>query len=145
MVLRKLMLTTVAAVLLGQTAMAGGVVETTDDTVVIATETSSSKAGIIVPLLLLLLIAAAVAGNGDDNTPDGMQASDRRIKTDVVWVGMAQGLPVYQYRYIGSATRFEGVMAQDVLAKMPEAVMTHPNGVMAVNYAKLGMKMKVLH
>ena len=36
-------------------------------------------------------------------------------------------------------------MAQEVLGQMPQAVMTNPNGVMAVNYAKLGMRSKVVH
>ena len=94
------------------------------------------------PLLLLILIAAAVSGGGDEQTEN---ASDRRIKTDVEWIGMAKGLPVYRYRYLGSAARFEGVMAQDVLAKMPEAVTIHQNGLMAVNYPMLGIRMKVVH
>ncbi len=142
--LRQLILSTSAAALLGSAAMAGGVAEPVMDPVVVAEETSSSGGGIIVPLLLLVLVAAALAGSNGGAAPT-VNLSDRRVKTDVNWVGMARGLPVYQYRYIGSATRFEGVMAQDVLGLMPEAVITQSNGLMAVNYDILGIKMKVLH
>lgn len=143
---RKLILSTSVIALLGSAAFAGGVVETTPDVVIAANQGSSSQPGLLVPLLLLVIVAAAVAsGNGDNNDGGGQMASDRRIKTDVDWVGMERGLPVYRFRYIGSPTRFEGVMAQDVLAMMPEAVAIRSNGLMAVDYAKLGMKMKVIH
>lgn len=142
--LRQLILSTSAAALLGTAAFAGGVVEPIMDPVVVAQESSSSAGGIIVPLLLLVLIAAALSGSDSAAAP-GVGASDRRVKTDINWVGMAKGLPIYQYRYIGSAARFEGVMAQDVLGLMPAAVITQSNGLMAVNYDMLGIKMKVLH
>ncbi len=140
--MRRLIATTSVVALLGLPALAGGVAEPVMEPEVVAAKTSSSAGGIIVPLLLLLVVAAAIAGS---NGSDDVVASDRRIKTDVEWVGMAKGLPVYRYRYIGSAQKFEGVMAQDVLAKMPEAVVTYPNGLMAVDYKRLGVRMKVIH
>ena len=122
-------------------ASAGGMAEPVMEPEVVAAATSSSSGGIIVPLLLLLIVAAAVSG-GSDSAP---AVSDARIKTDIEWVGMARGFPIYQYRYIGTVTRFEGVMAQDVLNIRPEAVITYPNGLMAVNYSQLGLKLRVLH
>jgi len=141
--MRRLIMSTSVAALMGSAALAGGVTEVAPDEVVVAADRPSSKAGIVVPLLLLVLIAAAASGGGDGD--DTAAASDRRIKTDVHWVGMAQGLPVYRYRYIGTATRFEGVMAQDVLGARPDAVVTWPNGMLGVDYAKLGLRMKVVH
>lgn len=123
-------------------ASAGGMAEPVMEPEVVAAATSSSSGGIIIPLLLLLIVAAAVSGGGSGGTTN---ASDARIKTDIEWVGMAKGFPIYQYRYIGTATRFEGVMAQDVANIRPDAVVTYPNGLMAVNYGKLGLKMRVIH
>ncbi len=139
--MRRLFATSSVLALLGLPALAGGMAEPVMEPEVVAAQTSSSAGGIIVPLLLLLVVAAAVAGSSGED----VSASDRRMKTDVTWVGMAKGLPVYRYRYIGSAQRFEGVMAQDVLAAMPDAVVTYANGLMAVDYGRLGIKMKVIH
>jgi len=36
-------------------------------------------------------------------------------------------------------------MAQDVLQRFPEAVVTRPGGILAVNYAMLGLEMKIIH
>lgn len=140
--MRKILLcgTAVLALSVG-IAQAGGMVEPVMEPEVVAAATSSSAGGVIIPLLLLLLIAAAVAGNDSET-----QVSDARLKTDIAWVGMAKGgFPLYQYRYKGSATRFEGVMAQDVANIRPEAVVHMSNGLMAVNYAMLGLKMRVVH
>jgi hypothetical protein len=68
--------------------------------------------------------------------------SDIRLKTDIERVGTAaNGLPIYNFKYIGSDNVYQGVMAQDVLEVFPEAVTTMPNGYMAVRYDMLGMKM----
>jgi hypothetical protein len=49
--------------------------------------------------------------------------SDSRLKTDIRQVGTtAHDLPLYTFRYIGDDGHYEGVMAQDVLKVMPEAV-----------------------
>jgi hypothetical protein len=113
---------------------------------VIAAKTLSSGGGLVVTLILLLLIVAAASGGGGGGVDDGLMASDRRIKTDISWVGLtSHALPIYQYRYRGSPTRFEGVMAQDVLARRPDAVVRYSTGMMAVDYGKLGLKLRVLH
>lgn len=71
--------------------------------------------------------------------------SDARLKTDIVAVGSgAHGLTVYNFRYLGSPTVFRGVMAQDVLAVMPNAVSTDILGFLRVNYAMLGMRMEIV-
>ena len=72
-------------------------------------------------------------------------ASDARLKTDILRVGTAaNGLPLYQFRYLGQRTLYQGVMAQDVLAHSPQAVSMLPGGYMAVNYKMLGLEMKVI-
>lgn len=60
--------------------------------------------------------------------------SDIRLKTAIERCGtLLNGLPVYSYRYLGDATPHIGLMAQDVLKVMPEAVMTQ-HGYYAVDY-----------
>lgn len=136
--LRKLALSCSVAALLGLPAQAGGPVDVLPDVDVVVEQPGSSAAGIVVPLLFLLLIAAAASGGGSDEPQD----SDRRIKTDLEWVGMAGGLPIWRYRYLGSPKRFEGVMAQDVQALHPQAVAQRSNGVLAVRYDRLGLSLR---
>jgi hypothetical protein len=71
------------------------------------------------------------------NTP-----SDARLKTNITPIGhAANGLPLYEFSYIGDTRRYRGVMAQDVILHTPEAVVTLPNGYLGVNYGMLGLKM----
>lgn len=61
--------------------------------------------------------------------------SDRRLKENIKRVGVADnGLPIYLFTYKGDSAVQMGVMAQDVLAVHPEAVITRPDGYMAVYY-----------
>lgn len=131
---------TASAALLGATAAyGGGTVEPSPEPEVIPAAGSSSSGGLIVPLLLLLVLAAAASSSGDG----GPQPSDRRLKTDIAWIGMAKnGLPLYRYRYRGHAAVFEGVMAQDVANLYPEAVRHSASGWMGVDYCRLGLQMR---
>jgi hypothetical protein len=68
----------------------------------------------------------------------GIGASDRRLKRDIKRVGtMANGLPVYEYRYVWGRKRHVGVMAQDVLKAGIDAVVRHWTGFLMVDYGKL--------
>lgn len=63
--------------------------------------------------------------------------SDRRLKSDIYQVGrLDNGLPVYLFRYKGSATPQLGLMADDVAGFRPEAVHRHPSGFDMVDYAE---------
>lgn len=139
--MRKILLGGTAAIALcTSTAFAGGMPEPTMTPDIIKQTTSSSAGGIVVPLLLLIVIAAAIAGNSSA-VPN--PASDARIKTDIQWLRMGpHGLPVYRFRYKGVSDVFEGVMAQDVANIRPDALIRYPNGLMAVNYNRLGIEMR---
>lgn len=64
--------------------------------------------------------------------------SDNRLKENVARVGtLANGLATYAFNYIGDTLRRFGVMAQDALSVVPDAVVTMPNGYMAVDYRKV--------
>lgn len=64
-------------------------------------------------------------------------SSDRRLKTDIRRLGkLANGLPVYTFRYRGKSQRHIGLMADDVERVYPEAVVTGPDGYKMVDYAR---------
>lgn len=85
-------------------------------------------------------VLSTVTAGGDSPIP--ATPSDIRLKTDIERVGTAaNGLPIYNFKYIGSDEVYRGVMAQDVLEVFPEAVTTMPNGYMAVRYDMLDMSM----
>lgn len=65
--------------------------------------------------------------------------SDARLKTKIKKIGkMQNGLPLYEYYYIwDKKTKHVGVMAHEVLDKLPEAVGVR-DGFLTVNYAMLG-------
>lgn len=69
--------------------------------------------------------------------------SDRRLKENIVQVGVheATGLPLYEFSYLNSQTRYRGVMADDVAKVAPEAVRREERGFDSVNYALLGIEM----
>ena len=69
--------------------------------------------------------------------------SDVRLKHDLNRLGITvHGLPLYAFSYNDRPGRYEGVMAQDVLKVMPEAVTMGADGYYRVNYEMLGIEMK---
>jgi hypothetical protein len=67
-------------------------------------------------------------------------ASDVRLKADIVRVGATPlGIPVYRYRYVWDEPGTErlGVMAQEVLPVLPEAVAQLSSGYLAVDYGRI--------
>ncbi len=69
--------------------------------------------------------------------------SDRRLKRDIHPVGkLANGLALYRFKYLWSNEEFVGVMAQEVLDVMPDAVVTGADGYMRVRYELLGTRMQ---
>lgn len=74
-----------------------------------------------------------------------VQDSDRRLKTDISQTGVASnGLPLYRFRYLDGTQYYEGVMAQDVLEYMPEAVLVGADGYYRVDYEPLGLRMRAV-
>lgn len=66
-----------------------------------------------------------------------IMASDRRLKTDVSFLGWLRDLPIYAYRYVWGGPMRVGVMAQDMLELRPAAVVRRPDGFLAVDYGRL--------
>lgn len=68
--------------------------------------------------------------------PWGQWFSDRRLKSKIIRIGTHKsGIGIYEYDIFGKRQR--GVMADEVEAVIPEAVIAHPSGFKAVDYARL--------
>ena len=71
----------------------------------------------------------------------GGRRSDVRLKHNIVLLGrLDDGLGFYRYIYNGGDKAYVGVMAQEVQAIMPDAVVRGPDGYLRVFYDKLGLK-----
>jgi hypothetical protein len=80
-------------------------------------------------------------GGGGVRGGGGGRRSDIALKHDVVLLGqLANGLGFYRFSYNGSDTRYVGVIAQEVQAVMPDAVVRGRDGYLRVFYDKLGVR-----
>jgi hypothetical protein len=71
----------------------------------------------------------------------GGRRSDMALKSDIVLLGhLDNGLGFYRFRYIGTEQPYVGVMAQEVAAVMPDAVVRGPDGYLRVFYDELGLR-----
>ena len=72
----------------------------------------------------------------------GAFISDMRVKRDVAEVGrLANGIGLYRFRYYWNDQVFVGVLAQEVEAIRPDAVIRDGDGYLRVNYQKLGLNL----
>ena len=84
---------------------------------------------------------AAAQTNTTSSRP--LTESDRRLKKDVTRVAEhPAGFGVYRFKYLWSDTEYRGVLAQEVLAAMPEAVVRGDDGFLRVDYAAIDMQME---
>ena len=71
----------------------------------------------------------------------GGRRSDITLKHDIVLLGhLDNGIGFYRFGYNGSDRAYVGVMAQEVQAAMPRAVVRDHDGSLRVFYDKLGIK-----
>ena len=86
----------------------------------------------------------SVLGAGSALGVGWMKYSDRRLKQDIVEVGVyPNGLPKYEFAYKDAPDiRWRGVMADDVAERFPEAVTPNAMGYQMVNYRMLGIVME---
>jgi len=67
--------------------------------------------------------------------------SDARLKHDIVLLGrFDNGLGFYRFVYNGGSKAYVGVVAQEVQAVMPDAVVRGSDGYLRVSYDRLGLK-----
>ena len=142
--MRKLLISGLTAAMMAGQAVAGGLSPVVIEEVVLEESKPASSVSPLLILGLLVLIGVLISRN-DDEEEVGM-ISDIRLKTDVTRVGTApNGLPLYHFRYVGQSQVYQGVMAQDVLAVRPDAIVELPFGYMAVKYEKLGLEMTAVN
>src|SRR5262249_58040627 len=80
-------------------------------------------------------------GGGGGGRGGGGRRSDIRLKHDITLLGrLDNGLGFYRFNYNGSNKAYVGVMAQEVLQVVPEAVTRGRDGYLRVNYTRLGVK-----
>ena len=88
--------------------------------------------------LLPLLAACDLFDDDDGDDDDTKTPSDLRLKENVIRIGTTRhGLPFYTFNYVGKPERYAGVIAQDVLSIMPEAVSIADDGFYRVDYQRL--------
>jgi hypothetical protein len=91
--------------------------------------------------------AAAVAAPAAAAASPGILASlagffsDPRLKENIKPVGVENGHNVYEFNYRGGDTKYIGVMADEVLETVPDAVH-EVNGYLAVDYSKIGVNFR---
>lgn len=73
----------------------------------------------------------------------GFNLSDRRLKRDIKLLGKRGEFKVYSFKYHNSDTKYVGVMAQDLLSTLPEAVIER-DGYYMVDYDRVGFPMTTL-
>ena len=82
-------------------------------------------------------------GHGGGGHGGGGRRSDIRLKHDIVMLArLDNGLGFYRFSYNGSRKAYVGVMAQEVEAVMPEAVVRGGDGYLRVYYERLGLRMQ---
>src|SRR6266576_3657852 len=85
--------------------------------------------------------AASVRGVARRTTRRVVRRSDMMLKHDISLLGhLDNGLGFYRFSYNGSDKTYVGVMAQEVLTIVPQAVMRGSDGYLQVFYDKLGLK-----
>src|SRR6202790_1067720 len=100
----------------------------------------AGKVALTAPAVALLLSAESRPAHAPPAL-SGTFTSDRRLKQHVKRAGaLPNGLPLYSFQYIWGGPTFVGVMAQDVLRVMPDAVVTDPDGFYRVDYEMLGTR-----
>jgi hypothetical protein len=98
--------------------------------------------------LLPLLAACDWFGDDDDDDDDPKKPppSDLRLKEEIHRIGTTRhGLPYYKFKYVVRPGLYTGVMAQDVLSVVPDAVSVGDDGFYRVDYRKLRIRMFRLH
>ena len=102
-------------------------------------------AGIETPPVVKQSVGWALFGDvlGFASTVAGIASSDSRLKKDIKKIGQSiDGHNIYRFKYLDSPKEYIGVMAEEVLAKNPEAVGRMNSGYWGVNYSKIDVDFK---
>jgi hypothetical protein len=79
-------------------------------------------------------------GGGGRGGGGGGRRSDINVKHDIILLGrFANGMGLYRFAYNGSQKQYVGVIAQEAMKVMPQAVSRDGEGYLRVDYDKLGV------
>lgn len=114
---------------------------------ILNSQTSAYNAGMAQsdPLASIVGMGVGAYVGGFGGAAGKAAGSDIRLKQNIERVGFDERtqLPIYEFEYKDNpGERFRGVMAHEVEAKYPDAVVTGPDGYKAVFYDRLGMQME---
>ena len=101
------------------------------------TNAAATNAGLFTGLAGLL--GGSTGSSGSTPSVFGSQ-SDERLKRNIVYIGKTtSGIPVYDYNFVWDEDniRHRGVMAQEVVKFIPEAVYVDNTGFLCVDYSKV--------
>jgi len=70
-----------------------------------------------------------------------LAASDWKVKENVRLVDDSGAIPVYEWAYVDSPRRYQGVMAEDIFRMVPDAVHVR-NNIAFIDYSKLPIEIK---
>ncbi|MGB9366950.1 MAG: tail fiber domain-containing protein, partial [Xanthobacteraceae bacterium] len=80
-------------------------------------------------------------GRGGGGGGGRARRSDINVKHDIAFLGrLDNGLGFYRFSYNGSDKAYVGVMAQEVQFVRPDAVSRDAEGILRVNYDRLGVR-----
>jgi len=91
-------------------------------------------------------IAGNVVGSVAGSWLSGKIASDIGLKENLEYIEKSpSGLNIYEWNYKGDAQRYQGVIAQDLIAQGKlDAISEEDNGYLAVDYSKLDVQMTLV-
>ena len=90
-----------------------------------------------------MLLGGCDFPGADSGQETAEKLSDIRAKHAITLLGhLENGLGFDRFSYLGSDQAYVGVMAQEVEAVRPEAVVHHSDGYLRVDYDKLGFEMQ---
>ena len=112
-------------------------VETPDANAVVYCVNGVVRAGCVVRPV----VAPTVRGVARRTTRRVVRRSDVNLKHDIALIGrLDNGLGFYRFSYNGSDKAYVGVMAQEVQAVVPAAVVRGIDGYLRVDYDRLGLQ-----
>jgi Chaperone of endosialidase len=104
---------------------------------------SAFVAPVVASFAMSGLTVEAVAQVQNSTSSRPLPPSDQRLKTDMRRLAMhPAGFGIYRFKYLWSDVQYRGVIAQEVLEVMPEAVVRGDDGFLRVDYAAIGMQME---
>ena len=113
-----------------------------------AAATESTRTGYVDPYRQARLAAEAQKVNTSGTRPSGAYGggSDIRIKENIIKIGKSlSGLNIYEWNYKSAPnSRYQGVMAQEVIQVFPEAVYAEEDGFLSVYYDMIDVDMKLV-